>query len=355
MSIFSGVFEPLPWLREKTLHALQAAANLVDVANEPDTTNWYKRKLLMQAELIVDRLAPVVAYLNGAGEVAAGRDEWGSILEGGNFALATWCRKWKIGDPSNIAKGSLLHLRTVEEDDEKAEELDPVDFEGSLEAALDLKVQIYSCMSRRLLSEQLSPAAHRMMLWLMSNLWLADPPDVVRISKRFLPTDIGVADKEATEAYKELYDQGFIERVDSEDPNDRSNHLLLRLVIQGQNDSRHPAAYQEEEFGYPGSRIAGQRTSGQGNFIKLPDILTVMLRQWFANPQELSELRDYLQAQIGEDNIYVERAEIKYQAEMPKLLVYFRYPFQSDLEPLEKVLSNCAERWFKERVITAVD
>ena len=46
MSIISGEFNPLPWLREKTLRAMQVAGSLVDVANEPDTTAWYKRKLL---------------------------------------------------------------------------------------------------------------------------------------------------------------------------------------------------------------------------------------------------------------------------------------------------------------------
>ena len=37
--------DPNPWLQEKSLAALQEAARLVDLANEPDTTSWYERKL----------------------------------------------------------------------------------------------------------------------------------------------------------------------------------------------------------------------------------------------------------------------------------------------------------------------
>ncbi|HEY9871682.1 MAG TPA: hypothetical protein V6D08_21170 [Candidatus Obscuribacterales bacterium] len=351
MSIFSGEFDPLPWLQEKTLHALQAAVSLVDVANEPDTTGWYKRKLLRTAELLIDRLAPVVAFLNKAGSEAADREEWGAVLEGGSFALANWCRKWKIGDPTNIAKGALLHLRTVEEDDEKAEELEDEPFQGDLEAALDLKLQIYGFMSRRLLDQGLSPPAHRLLLWLLGSLWLSDPPDVVGVSRRFLPTDIGVKREEASSAYKELYDKGLVERIDSTETDKRPDRLSLRLVVRGLNDSKHAAPYREEEFGYPGARIAGKVTSGQGKFIQLPKTLSAMLGRWFKEAQDLTDLRDFLQAQLGEDKVYVERAEVQYQEEAPILLVHFRYPLDADLEPLEKELSDYAEQWLKQRLV----
>jgi len=45
MSVFEG-FPPGPWLAEKTLAALELAASLVDLANEPDTTAWYRKTLL---------------------------------------------------------------------------------------------------------------------------------------------------------------------------------------------------------------------------------------------------------------------------------------------------------------------
>jgi len=78
-----------------------------------------------------------------------------------------------------------------------------------------------------------------------------------------------------------------------------------------------------------------------------------MLGRWFTEPQELIELKNCLQAQIGEDKIYVERAEIKYRGETPSLMVYFRSPLQAELEPLEEELSACVEQWLKDRVTTS--
>lgn len=351
MSVFSGDFNPIPWLQEKTLHALQAAVSLVDVANEPDTTAWYKRKLLQTAESIIARLAPVVAFLNKAGPDAAEAEEWGQTLEGGSFALATWCRKWKIGDPTNIAKGSLLHLRTVEEDDEKAEEISPEPFEGAIEGSLELKLQIYSFMTRRLLDQGLSPAAHRLLLWMLGSLWLADPPDVVRISKRFLPTDIGVTRDEASSAYKEMYELGFIERVKSEKADDAADCLHMRLVVRGLNDSRHPPEYRDETFGYPGARVAGKATLGKNTTIELSELLSATLSSWFKQEQELTELRDALQAHIGQDRIYVERTTVRFNNEHPIVAVDFRYPRDADLKPLVQELADFVEQWLKQRLV----
>ena len=201
MSIFSGVFAALPWLQEKTLCALQSAVGLIDLANEPDTTDWYRRNLTAIAEQMFEKLAPVVALLHGAGAEAADREEWKPILAGGSFALATWCRKWKIADPVNMAKGSIKHLRTVEEHEEKAEEITPESFSGDTQSALQLKLEIYSSMSQLLLTDKVSGQAQRLLLWMMRGLWLSDPPDVVSVSRKFLPTDIGVSNEETAAAY----------------------------------------------------------------------------------------------------------------------------------------------------------
>lgn len=48
MSIFGegfGGLNPMPWIKEKALAALHDAARFVDLANEPDTTTWYARRL----------------------------------------------------------------------------------------------------------------------------------------------------------------------------------------------------------------------------------------------------------------------------------------------------------------------
>ena len=350
MSVFSDEFNPISWLREKTLLALQTAASLVDVANEPDTTPWYKRKLLSSAEHLIDRLLPVVAYLHQTESAAVDREEWGDILEGGSFSLAKWCKKWKVADPTSIGRSSLRHLRTVEETEEKAQELPQELFEGDLERVLDMKLQIYSYMSRRLAQGQFSNEAQRIMLWLLGSLWVSDPADVVTISKRFLPTDIDITPEQASSGYRELYEKGFVERVEH-NSEQRPDRLSLRLVVEGLNDSRHAPEYKDETFGYPGARIGGKLTFGQGKLLQLPDIFTAMLNRWFKEDQELNELCNFLQRTIGEDRIYIERAEVKIRNEKPRLLLYFRYPLDAELEPLEVELSEHAEEWFKNRVV----
>jgi len=68
MSIFdkkSG-FDPRPWLKEKTLACLRDAAELVDLANESDTTPWYSRRLRRAASPLIGRLAPMALLVHGA-------------------------------------------------------------------------------------------------------------------------------------------------------------------------------------------------------------------------------------------------------------------------------------------------
>ena len=350
MSIFTGDFNSLPWLQEKTLRALQAAVSLVDLANEPDTTAWYKRKLLNVAEAQIERLAPVVALLYQAGSSAADRDEWGAMLEGGSFALATWCKKWQIADPSEMAKGSLRHLRSVEEDAEKAQESVADVFDGGLEEAIDLKLQIYGHMCHRLVHGELTSEAQRLLLWMLGGLWISDPPDVVSISKRFLPTDIGITAQQASDAYKLLYDQGIIERVNLS-REERADRLSLKLIVRGLNDSKHALEHQELQFGFPGARINGKVTIGQGKLVELPKTMAAVLGRWFKEDQELTDLRDTLQAQVGDDRIYVESAELKYRDGQPSVLVHFRYPIDGESKPLEEELVALSERWLTEHLI----
>src|SRR5204862_7187431 len=43
---------------------------LVDLANEPDTTPWYSRRLRRTASALVGRLAPLTLFVHGANEQA---------------------------------------------------------------------------------------------------------------------------------------------------------------------------------------------------------------------------------------------------------------------------------------------
>ena len=120
MSIFS-VFDPTNWLREKTLLALQASVRLVDLANEPDTTPWYRRKILGIAEHLITRLLPIVAFVFCTDEEAAQDKHSRRILKSGSFALGAWCKKWEIANPVEVAMSSIAESRSDEEIEEKSE------------------------------------------------------------------------------------------------------------------------------------------------------------------------------------------------------------------------------------------
>lgn len=356
MSVFSGMFDPTSWLQEKTLSALKVAVHLVDLANEPDTSAWYRRKLLYLAKHQICDLAPVTALLHGAGQEAADRDEWGAMLESGSFALGKWCKKWKIGSSSAVAQGSLIALRTVEEHKAKAQELSTPEFDGDPIELLDMKLQIYSAMSRRLLYDDLPATAQRLLLYLLGKLWLSDQPDQVVVSKKFLPTDIGVmtAD-EALGAYRTLYERGLIERVELRDSDEKGDRLSLRLVVEDVNESRHAVEYKNEKFGFPGARINGKVTTGQIKTVELSKTLSAVLGRWFKEPQELNDLRDQLQTKIGDQRIFIERTEVflrqfKEETE-PALRVQFRFPIDADMHELEEQVEQFSTEWLKEKLI----
>ena len=217
-------------------------------------------------------------------------------------------------------------------------------------AQQDLKLQLYHGVLLRLLWGEASPAAQRLILWLLRGLWISEPPDTVVISRRFLPTDIGFTPAETSEAYRFLYEQGVIERVETAET-ESSDRLQLRLVMPGLNDSRHPAPYREETFGYPGARIAGEVTGGQTFYIHLSDGISARLGWWFRQEQELPDLRNALQDNIGENIIYIERIQVELRQGKPVLRAEFRYPLNIGHTVFEKLLDEAAEEWIKEHLI----
>lgn len=347
MSVFTG-FPPIDWLREKTLSVLQAAVLLVDLANEPDTTDWYRQKLLDISGHMISTLLPVVGFVHGKEDQAVGQDQWQAILEGGSFALGVWCKRWKIGRGA-IASSAVLRVCSEDETREKAEAIAPPVFEGDTEEANDLKIQIYNGMVSRLLFDSPPQAAQRMLLWMMKSLWVSSPPDVVSVSKRFLPTDIGLTPEETAETYRYLHDLGYFERVELSDGDGREDRLTLRLIVRDVNESKYPSDFKEETFGFPGARINGQRTSGQKLIIRQRDVST-KLAWWFREAQSLPDLKDELQSKIGTDKIFVESAEVSLFEDKPRIVIDFRYPLASGRESLEAEVKVLVLSWLDAKV-----
>ncbi len=353
MSIFdsSKGWDPSSWLQEKTLAALEETARLVDLANEPDTTPWYAKTLRERAGRLANRLVPVVALLHQAGQQAADHEEWGLMLEGGSFGLARWCKKFGIADPNRIAlqAAGALVLDDSEEREGKEEEIYPEVISAEDDQAQDLKLQIYSSRTRRLLHADLSEAERRLELWLLAELWLSPYADTVVVSKKFLPGDIDCTPEDTAESYRAMYERGAIERVDL--PDLRPESLALRLVVPGTNDSKHPLPFREESFGFPGARIGGQITSGNMFGMAIPVNATRRLANQSATvvAEELEELRRRIQGHLGDDRVYIETVELAPVGGSAGLRVRLRQRLDDDDRLLRLGIEKVLETWSRSR------
>lgn len=349
MSIFdkrSG-FDPGPWLKEKTLACLREVAELVDVANEADTTPWYARRLRQAAAGLVSRLAPLTLFVHRAEPKALEDAEWNAITEHGTFALAAWCERW------GIAGAKFLSLPTGSDDDEDDKDVAPEDRpqpDDDLTRTLDRRLELMGLLCRRLLNEDVPDPARKLLLFLMGHLRYSQHADVVVVSKRFLPGDVGVTAEEATLAYRALYERQFIERVEA--LTERApDGLALRLIVDGFNDRKHTTAYREETFGFPGARIDGKPTIGNVLSLPLPPFVHRSLHGWPAlTDDDRASLRRWLQEAIGAKRAFIEEAKVVQAEDAALIEVKLRLPLDESDRDVATILAPAAESWLRQHV-----
>jgi hypothetical protein len=353
MSIFDGdqsMMNPLPWLQEKTLQALQGAADLVDLSNEPDTTPYYARKLKQQAALVVSRLAPVVALLHGADNEAANPAFWKPILERGSFAFIDWCKRFDIRNPVELSNSVEAEEWDEDEREEKADKAAHELLEGEDLRTSEVKLSVFGTMAQRLMQAGIPRPTRHLLLWLMFNLRYSNWADVVLVSRRFLPGDIGCDAEETAQAYRDLYDRGWILRED-EIPEDQTDRLALALIVEGLNDRKHPAKYREEEFGYAGARVGGERTLPNTYLLRIPKTIEKLLLAWNLSNEERAGLRQSIQTAVGEDRIFIEEVGIEKVKDDSLVSVRVRIPRDSDEKEYQKEIQRVVEGWLRRRFI----
>ncbi|MBI2390077.1 MAG: hypothetical protein HYV09_10850 [Deltaproteobacteria bacterium] len=350
MTIFdSGLFE-LPYVQEKTLRALEDAARFVDLANEPDTTKWYAKRLRELASPAVTHLVAAVAHVYQAGADAVRAEHVDAILKGGTFALARWSKEFKIVDSVRVAFAPFAPARTDEEIDEKAEAVPEALISAEEAHALDLRLEVCGAMARAMLHQDLPDVCKRILCWLVMDLTRSSFADVVVVSRKFLPGDIDRTAEETAAAYRALYERGLIERVDGV-PNLRDDAIALRLVAAGLNGSKHPAPFREETFGYPGARIAGKRTTGNELWVYPNQALAKASERWLATDAELLSLREAMQRALGEDRAYVETVQRGSTERGSVLRVRVRFPYEADEAVLQAELEAVADAWLRALVV----
>lgn len=238
--------------------------------------------------------------------------------------------------------------------EDKANSIDSVVVLSDETQATNLKIEIYHSMSLVMMNEQISDAARRIVMWCCFHLASSKHADIVPVNKRFLPGDIQRSVDETKEGYRQLYELGLIERVDSIEHSD--DILPIRLVVAGVNDSKHPFPYKEELFGYEGARINGESTFGNSHFVELPPIYSRTLK-WNPLTQDSKalDLKCHLQGKIGPERIHVTEVKCEFisQENAPRMVVVYRVPIsQMDGErSLQAEIDRVTLTWLKEQTV----
>lgn len=322
------------YLLEKTLLALQNAVQLIDLINDPLTSRWYKVKLRTIAESMIQRLVPIVVFAADVDQQALEQAEIQKLLDGGSFALKRWCREWKIKDPAGTAFGSIRHLEVVdaESDEGLDRSVDLSDSHETEEEQLNLKVVIYAAMVRWLLNDDFSESQRKLLLWLLRGLQNSERADTVSVSKRFLPTDLGLSAEDVAMAYRSLQEKNIIEVV-SNSGETSTDRLVVKLIVDGINESREDRPFEEVVFGGPGVRINGEPTVGETVSVKLPPTLKSRQR-WSTFGHDNVALKSKLQEYFGEEKLFIETVNFVEHSGEILVDVSFRYPLSTDRKVL---------------------
>jgi hypothetical protein len=345
MSIFDkrAGWDPGPWLREKTLASLREVAKLVDVANEADTTPWYARRLRRAASALVGRLAPVTLLVHGANQKALEGGEWNAIAEHGTLALAAWCERWGIADAKFISLGEDLD----DGDDKDLAPEDHPEVDDDLTRTLDRRLELMGLLCRRMLNEALSEPARRLLVFLMGHLGHSRHSDIVLVSRRFLPGDAGLSPEDTSAAYRALYEQGFVERVDALTEG-QTDALALRLLVDDFNDRKHRTPFRQETFGFPGARVAGKPTLGNVFLLPVSPFVERAIAGWPAlGDDERASLVRSLQEVAGKDRAYIEEAKIVSDDGAVSVEVKLRLPMEDSDDELRLLLAPAADAWLR--------
>ena len=356
MSIFDHTsgFDPTDWMREKSLAALEIAAKLVDLANEPDTTAWYEKNLKRMADHLISRLLPMTALLYGAGAEAVEHDQWKGITERGTFALTKWCNHWKIANPYHFSESVTAQKKDGDEATEKRQAFEPDILKSDTEQGLSLKLEIHHHMAYQMLCDDISDSAKSLLAWMLFNLGTSEYADIVVLNRDFLPTDIRCSPEQTAEGYCQLYKKGLIEKVEGLDIIKKA--IALRLVVDGINGSKHAPPFHEETFGRPGLRLRGKPTIV--NIFQLTfDAHHNKYLEWVAcSHEKIRQLQAFLQQSIGSDYVYIENVRVVTAADKAKnkciLEIACRFPIDIDDHSMEQQIITSAKKWIKGSMVS---
>lgn len=246
-----GQVEPIHWLIEKTASALDEAARLVDLANEPDTNAWYRARLTQTARSLIGRLAPILGVLCDRGDAANEPSKWEPIVNGGVAGLIEWMRKNELEETIGwVVSKRPPRLSTPHEAAlDREERIDKPPFRQDVDHRASIQLRLLSNCARWLSHREVAPVTQQLLLWMMGQLEGGDYVDVVTLSRKFLADDIGATAADTEAAFRALWEAGVIEPVDYLPRPPNSDCFNIRVALLGDNETKYPPAYEPQNFG----------------------------------------------------------------------------------------------------------
>ena len=337
--------------RRRMLWVLRGTVRFVDLANEPDTTQWYKDELRELVTNLLTRLLPMVAYVCCLPPEAHDTLTLHSMVTGGTFALATWCRRWKGTVPQESWFEILAPERTDEERLAKAEVPKANIVRMTDPDGWKLRNGLYGTVVREMMLVQLTRQARDLLYALLSDLSDSPYADIVVVSRRFLPVNANQSAAEAAASYRALYDLELIERVDDL-PELGEDDLAIRIVARNLNGRKHPLSYRDETFGDPGGCVLDEPTTEHEIQLEIPEALCRAADRWLTEDTDLRALREIMQERIGEDRVFIARVRIGGSPPSRGVIgVRIHCAIEQDPAPITAEMTAVAAAWLRERLL----
>lgn len=223
------------WSTEKLGIVLGDLARIADIAKDPETPEWYRRRLRNNLHSAFGNTFKVLFH------VLDRIDDWTPELaeqptEHGTLGLAAQLGRLGIDHRLDVgaAFGDL-------EDDEDEDARWPASPDPIPTAAEDpwstfLRQRVVALTFSRLSDRRLPPAERQALTWIAYHLTMSHHPDVAFLAPKFFARDIGVSEEEAAAALAGLEEKKLIYR---ETRLDDERRMAIKLVIEGMNDVRH--------------------------------------------------------------------------------------------------------------------
>jgi hypothetical protein len=222
------------WMAEKLGIVLGDLARIADIAKDPETPDWYRRRLRSHLQSAFGNTLKVLFH------VLDRLEDWKPELaeqptEHGTLGLAAQLGKHRIDHRLDVGAS----FDDLDEDDE--EERWPPRPDAVPSAAEDpwsafARQRIMALTFTHLMDRKM-PAAERLALcWIAYHLTMSDHPDVAFLTRTFFARDIGVSEDEAESVLAALAEKKLIYR---ETRLDDDRRMAIKLVIEGMNDVRH--------------------------------------------------------------------------------------------------------------------